>query len=158
MRDDGARYRIGAVGAAEFGGAQAAGREGGVDRRLKQARGRQRGSNAMAAAQPVEHHRRREQHGSRVDLAGAGDVQGAAVAGLEDAVLVAEIGQDVAEHVLGDHDVEIPGPADEIERGGVDVVMRRSDRAAFEPLFRSRLQCPVGAGRAPMRGTRPSIG
>jgi len=35
MRDDGARYRIGAVGVAEFGGAQAAEREGGIDRHLK---------------------------------------------------------------------------------------------------------------------------
>jgi hypothetical protein len=91
MRDDGARYRIGAVGAAEFGGAQAAGREGGVDRRLKQARGGQRRIDAMAAAEPVEHHRRREQHGGRIGLAGAGDIRGAAVVGLEDAVLVAEI-------------------------------------------------------------------
>ena len=101
---------------------------------------------AMPFGEPVEHHRGGQEHADRIRLAGADDVRSAAVAGLEHGVVVAdvgrggkadpaeqrgaEIGQDVAEHVLGDDDVEVPGLPDQIERGGVDV--RGSARDASE--------------------------
>ena len=33
------------------------------------------------------------------------------------------VGQDVAEHVLGDHDVEVGGAAQEMHRGSIDEQM-----------------------------------
>ena len=39
----------------------------------------------------------------------------------------AEVGEDVAEEVLGGEDVEVPGAADEVERHGVDVVVAGVD-------------------------------
>ena len=78
----------------------------------------------------TQHERHRQDGGQRVGLVLAGDVGGAAVHRLVHAYLAAEAGrrqhadgagehgglvaQDVAEHVGGDDDVELPGVADEL--------------------------------------------
>ncbi len=87
--------------------------------------------------EPVQHQAGAQDHGGRVGEALAHDVGRGAVAGLEHRVLVAdvgrgrhphaadqpggEIGQDVAEHVLGHQHVEIPWPAHQGDRDRVDI-------------------------------------
>ena len=109
--------------------------------------------------------RGRQQHRGRVRLALPHDVRRGAVARLEHRMRVAdvgrrrhahaadetrgEIGQDVAEHVLGDQHVEIPRPAHQRGAGRVDVgVVRR--RAGLQ-LRRARRR---SRGRRRKRGTR----
>jgi hypothetical protein len=91
----------------------------------------------MPLAQPVEHHRGRQEHGGGIGLALSGDIGRGAVARLEHRMVVADVGrrrkahaadqpgaeirQDVAEHVLGHHHVEVPRPDDQRQRGRVDI-------------------------------------
>jgi hypothetical protein len=99
---------------------------------------------AGALPKPVQHHRRRENRRRRVRLALTGNVGRRAVARLKHRVGVADIGRgrhshpadqagnlirkNVAEHVFGDQHVEVPGPADQIQGHGVDIVMPCPDR------------------------------
>ena len=87
--------------------------------------------------QVVEHHRAREDGRHRVGHPLPRQVGGGAVAGLENGVVITQVGrgshshpphqsrrqvgEDVAQQVLGDDHVEPLGPADQLERGGVDV-------------------------------------
>ncbi len=135
--------------------------------------------DAELGGEPVEHHRRGEDRRRRVRLALAGDVGRRAVARLEQPVRVADVGrrrhahaadqprgqvgQDVAEHVLGDHHVVVPGLADHVERGRVDVVVPRLDvgkarGALVEDLAEERHRAEhvrlVDAGHAPRAPAR----
>jgi hypothetical protein len=99
---------------------------------------------AGALPKPVQHHRRRENRRRRVRLALTGNVGRRAVARLKHRVGVADIGRgrhshpadqagnlirkNVAEHGFGDQHVEVPGPADQIQGHGVDIVMPCPDR------------------------------
>ena len=106
------------------------------------------------AERMLEQHRRGQDGGERIGLVAARDIRGAAVNRLEqpDAAsggveLVAErgrrqqahrsrqhrgfVGQDVAEHVLGDDHVEVARPADEMHRHRVDQHVLESDVLEF---------------------------
>ena len=90
----------------------------------------------------LEHQRGRADGGQRVGRAGAGDVVGGAVHRLEQRRAGAgrvqvgrggeadpagdgagEVGEDVAEEVVGDDDVVARGPLDQVDAGRVDVVV-----------------------------------
>ena len=97
-------------------------------------------------AEELEHHRRGDDRGPRVGLPLPGDVGRRAVHRLEhrrpgagrvevgrrgpaDAAgdRAAEVGEDVAEEVVGDHDVVAAGVLHEVDAGGVDVVVGGGD-------------------------------
>src|SRR5699024_9260437 len=96
----------------------------------------------VRAAQVVQQHRRGEDRGGRVGLALPGDVRGGAVDRLEHARRLAagvdvaargqtdatgdggsDIGDDVAEEVVRDDDVEARRVGRHEDRGGVDVLV-----------------------------------
>ena len=100
-------------------------------------RGIRRGLMIVLVGQPVEHHGRRQYHGRRIGLALAHDIRRGAVARLEHSVFVAdirgwrdpeaadqsggEIGENVAEHVLHHHYVEVPRLFHHQRRTSVDI-------------------------------------
>ncbi len=97
----------------------------------------------VTGAEPVEQHRAGQDHRDRVGGVLAGDVGCGAVRGLRHGVgvggverrrdaqrpgdLAGEVGEDVAEHVLGDDHVELVGAADEVHGHGVDVEVVDAD-------------------------------
>ena len=93
----------------------------------------------LAIAEPVEHHRRRKEHGGRVGLVLSRDVGRAAVRRLEQGMVkpdfgtrrhahstdqsAAQIGKDIGEHVFHDQNVEIPRATDQVQRLRVHVIV-----------------------------------
>ena len=115
-------------------------RRGGLGAGLADAVGR------VALAEVVEHEGRRQDGGDRVGLVLPGDVGRRAVDGLEHrragaggvqvaargepdppGYRAAEVGEDVAEEVVGDDDVVLLGRLHEVDAGGVDVVVGGGD-------------------------------
>ena len=99
---------------------------------------------AARSSEGVEHERGREDGGHGIRTAAAGDVGSRAVDGLEQAGAAVgqggrrgqpdaagdrsgEVGEDVAEQVLGDHDVELRGTLDQAHGHGVDQLVLELD-------------------------------
>src|SRR5262245_49243226 len=132
----GAGDRGGAVAAAEFARLASRGK-GAVDGGLDGAGGLRGPVMAMTVGEPVEHERGGKNHGSRIGEPLTHDVGRGAVAGLEHRVRIADVGRgrhahaadqaggqirdDVAEHVLHHHYVEVPRPPHQHGRTCVDV-------------------------------------
>src|SRR5690606_18687773 len=120
----------------------------------------------VGLAEVVEHHRRREDRGDGVGLLLAGDVGGRAVHRLEhrragaggDQVAgggepdppgyrAAEVGEDVAEEVVGDDHVVLLGRLHEVDAGRVDVVVGGGDVGVLGGhLFEGALPEVAGEG------------
>src|SRR5262245_55347474 len=139
-----------AVAAAELARLHAM-REGAIDGVLDAAGGLDGGGVVVAVAQPVEHHGGRQQHGGGIGQALSHDVGGGAVAGLEHGVAVTDVGrgrhahatdqaggevrQNVAEHVFRHQHIEVPRPAQERRRAGVDVDVLAADAVVARGLL-----------------------
>src|SRR5437868_12158435 len=92
---------------------------------------------AVLVGEPVQHHRGRQDHAGGIGLALSHNVGCGSMAWLEHCMTIADvgrwrhahsadqagghIGQDVAEHILHHHHIEIPGTLDQQRRAGIDI-------------------------------------
>src|SRR4051812_6256230 len=115
----------------------------------------------MLSPKPVQHHRSRKKHRSRIGFSGAGNVRRRAVTRLKQAVTLADVArgrephptdqartkirQDVAEHVLGDHHVKSPWLEQHVQRGRIYIrTVGLKLRKIYSPLLEDAAHERVG--------------